>query len=964
MKYFVFAVLFFGMANILKAQYFETGQDPASIKWRQINTENFQLIYPDYYETQAQKLASVLEKVYLFGGRSLEHQPKKISIILHTQTVKSNGLVAWAPKRAEFYTIPHQDNYSEDWLEQLAIHEFRHVVQTDKVNSELPKIIKILLGEQGTALVFGAYLPWWFIEGDAVVTETALSNSGRGRFPSFLMEHQALAVEKGNYKYDKAYNGSLKNYVPNHYQLGYYLVGTARQKYGNDLWINVLNMVGEKPFSLNPFNKALKEKTEQNKVQLYNSLFDELQQKWKAEDEKREREEFTIITKADSKTYTNYRYNHWLNDSVIFSYRTALNRVPAFVKIDETGNPRKFFTPGIIFEESVNFQGDWIIWSERVPDLRWQHSGKSLIRLLNLSNKRKITLKTEFTAMAPAISPDNSKIAVVESNYASEFFLSVYQISDGKLISRYQTPGNHYFFSPAWMNENELAVVVLFPEGKRLCKVNYYSGVLTKLSNSDLGEIKNLVVKNGNIYFTGTFFGKNSLYCLNPENNEVARVFEGRFGVESPAFSKNANKVILSDYTSDGFRLIKASIKEQKLDVLNQNKEDNYPLANALTVLENGIADFGSDDTTKYTSEKYNKFTHLFNFHSWAPVAVDADFQEIKPGVSLMSQNKLGTAFLNMGYEWDLTQKTGGIYGKYTYKGWYPVFDVQIKSGKSSSEYVTVEQTKSPSGEVLKQDTVIKRFTWYNSDFSADINLPLNFSRGKYYRYLQPELRYNYTLYKHDSSTPDKFYEGDYQSLTYRLYFQQNLYKSYQDVYSDFGFAFDFLFRHSPFGKTDLGNLGLAQSWFFVPGIMPNHGIRFYAGIQDKNSPGSVSFADVIKYPRGWGKTNTNNMKSFGVDYKFPVFYPEWNLGGLAYLKRVNASLFADYAYLNANIYSNGNVSGTYNTDISSIGLELTGDAHFLRFYAPVEIGFRSSYLPKMKNVYFDFLLSIDFNSL
>jgi hypothetical protein len=47
-----------------EAQYFQTGQDPASIKWRQINTENFQIIYPGYYELQAQKLASVMEAVY------------------------------------------------------------------------------------------------------------------------------------------------------------------------------------------------------------------------------------------------------------------------------------------------------------------------------------------------------------------------------------------------------------------------------------------------------------------------------------------------------------------------------------------------------------------------------------------------------------------------------------------------------------------------------------------------------------------------------------------------------------------------------------------------------------------------------------------------------------------------------------------------------------------------------------
>ena len=176
MKKILFLIVFCNIAILSNAQYFQTGQDPASIKWRQINTENFQIIYPDYYETQAYRLARVLEEVYKYGAYSLNYNPNKFSIILHTQTVNSNGLVAWAPKRSEFYTTPHQGIYPQDWLEQLAIHEFRHMVQVDKLNSELPGLIKAIFGEQITALIFGTYLPWWFIEGDAVVLETALSN--------------------------------------------------------------------------------------------------------------------------------------------------------------------------------------------------------------------------------------------------------------------------------------------------------------------------------------------------------------------------------------------------------------------------------------------------------------------------------------------------------------------------------------------------------------------------------------------------------------------------------------------------------------------------------------------------------------------------------------------------------------------------------------------------------------------
>ncbi len=947
----------------LCAQYFQTGQDPASIKWRQINTENFQLIYPDYYENQAQKLAGMMEIVYQKGGATLNYKPRKISIILHTQTVKSNGLVAWAPKRVEFYTIPHQENYAQNWLEQLAIHEFRHVVQIDKVNSEIPKIIKILLGEQGTALIFGAYIPWWFIEGDAVVTETAFSNSGRGRFPSFLVEHKALAIEKGNYKYDKAYNSSYRDYVPNHYQLGYYLVGSARERYGTELWSSMLKGVGSRPFSLSPFNRALRKNIGMTKVQLYNSVFDSLKSIWEIDDNSYTSEKFRIFTPSN-KTYTNYRYNHWFDGTVV-SYKTALNQIPSFVRIFPNGSEKKIHQPGTIFNESVNYRGEWIVWSEQIPDPRWQHSGKSIIRLLNLFTNEKRRFITDFTAFAPSISPDKKNIVVVESDFSSNYYISVYQISDGKLVDRFQTENNNYFFSPDWLNDNEIITVMLSEARKVLCKINFHTNNLEILTDENLGEIKNLKVINNAVYFVGSYTGKDALYRYDIDDKSLILMYEPRFGLESPAISLDQKKIIVSDLTSDGLRLLELTKNDLKTKALEKLDIGKYDLAEKLAVQESGIIDFSGIDTVIYKSKKYSKPAHLFNFHSWAPAAIDVNNYEFVPGVSFLSQNKLGTAEINVGYKWKMDEKAGIFYGKYTYKGWYPIFDFEINTGKSAiNNYNVVEQVQGPNGAVISNDTIQKRVTWNETNFGADVRIPFNLTRGRFNRYLQPELKYNFTLYKSDSSTPEHFFAGNYQSLSYRLYYQQFLKQSYQDVFPNFGFAADLIYQNSPAGDADLGNLFLAESYLFLPGILQNHGIRLYSGLQDKNGSKRYSFSESIRYPRGWGKINTARTYSFAFDYKLPLFYPEWNVGSLVYLQRVKSSFFADFANLNGYLYDNGNIVGTFSKNISSFGIEITGDANFLRFYAPVEIGFRASYLPEEKGVFYNFLFSIDFNSL
>lgn len=53
---------------------------------------------------------------------------------MHADGGVSNGNVALAPRKSELYTMPSQDP-TDDWLEHLCVHEFRHVlVQLDKVN--------------------------------------------------------------------------------------------------------------------------------------------------------------------------------------------------------------------------------------------------------------------------------------------------------------------------------------------------------------------------------------------------------------------------------------------------------------------------------------------------------------------------------------------------------------------------------------------------------------------------------------------------------------------------------------------------------------------------------------------------------------------------------------------------------------------------------------------------------------
>ncbi len=920
------------------------------------------MVYPDYYELQAKRLASYLETVYSYGSYTLKHNPKKIPVVLHTQTVKSNGLVAWAPKRAEFYTTPHQSIYPQDWLEQLALHEFRHVVQVDKVHSNLPRWAKFLLGEQGTALAFGAHLPWWFIEGDAVVTETSLSNYGRGRFPSFLMEHQAQVVEKGIFSYDKAYFGSYRHFVPDHYKLGYYLAGNIRARYGSSVWEEVLTRVGQKPLSVFPMRQVLKNRTGYNAVQLYHSVFDSLQMVWQKADRQVEQPSYQIISEQ-GKYFSSFKRNHWMNDSVVFSYKTSFNEIPSFVKIMPGWKEKKITFPGTVFNESVNYLDDWLIWSEQISDLRWQHSGRSLIRLFNSTSRRRIEVKPEFKAFSPAISPDKMKIAVVETDFSSNHFLSVYRLPDGELLHRYQSPANSYFFSPEWIGNEKVAVVILTANGKRLATVDFFSGEMDLLTTHDLAEIKHLQVSGDWLYFISSYPGKNSLFRIHLNDFSIEQVFEPRFGVESPAVSPDGKRIVLSDYTADGFRLIEIQAENEKIKPVKEIQPGSYKLADILARQETGVPLFQDSALNTYRSEEYAKTANLFNFHSWAPVNINVDDYAFYPGVSLMSQNLLGTSETVLGYKWDLTEKTGRFMAEYSFKGWYPVFDLNLSHGLRASEYTQIQETVNSSGDVVRQDTTTQRFTWGQTNSTLKIRLPLTIDKGPFNRLVQPEIQYGFNYYRKNETTPERFHEGSFHSLGYRLYFHKVLRQSYLDMYPDFGIVLDGSFRHSPAGVIRAGQLKALQSVIYLPGLMKNHGVRIYMGAQEKEANGTLGFSDIIRYARGWGRINTTSIYTGGSDYKMPLFYPDLNFWGFLYVRRVKTALFADYTRLKGNFYREGNITGTFLKDISSLGAEITADVNLVRFYAPAGIGFRASYLPEMKNVYFDFLFSIDFTS-
>ena len=190
-KYLFLLFICLSASISIRAQFMDYGSDPARFKWNIVRLPHYNLVYPQGTDSMAYHYALYLENAYPHIQKTIGKPIKaRFPVILHPANMQSNGMVSWAPRRMELITTPSSDLGVQRWDKHLVLHESRHVFQTGKVMSGIFKPFYYLIGEQAAG-VAAFFLPVWFLEGDAVGTETALSNGGRGRLPEFNMAYRA-----------------------------------------------------------------------------------------------------------------------------------------------------------------------------------------------------------------------------------------------------------------------------------------------------------------------------------------------------------------------------------------------------------------------------------------------------------------------------------------------------------------------------------------------------------------------------------------------------------------------------------------------------------------------------------------------------------------------------------------------------------------------------------------------------
>jgi hypothetical protein len=931
------------------AQFYQSGQDPASVKWKQINTSNFQVIFPSEFEKEANRLANTLEYLYDHVSQTLKHKPRKISVLLHSQSAYSNGMVTWAPKRMELYTTPAQDNYAQDWLDQLAVHELRHVVQIDKLNQGITQIGGILFGQQAVGAITGL-LPRWFLEGDAVNTETALTSTGRGRTASFEMEMKTLITSRTLFSYEKALRGSYKDYIPDPYQLGYPLVAWTRKNYGSDIFNKDLNFVGQNPFVLFPFPLSLKKQIGLPSAKLYRTAYLDLKSQWEKQISLVPEQHYFTWNQKHKKNYTNYRFPQFINDSTILAVKSGIDQLTEFVMIHKDGKEEKIHTPGSYNNDRLSYAHGRFVWGEEIPDARWSNRSYNCIKIFDLhtNSVKLITKKTRY--FAPALSKDGNKIATVEVTRSNEIYLVILNANTGQIEERILSPDNKFLQLPEWTYHNEIVLVTTDRKGKNLELLN----LSTKTWNTIIAKtFRNITspTEAGNYFvFSGDYNGTDNLYAINKTDTTIWQITNARYGIKDAAFSANNNMLSFAQYSSQGFDIVSSSLNKESWKNIREIADASPKLYEASAKQEHFNFQDSVIPNNPYRVRSYSKLAHSINVHSWAPFYYDYNSlntsnNTITPGLSLLSQDKLGTCVASAGYSYDQGQSLWKT--NITYLGLYPVIDFSLSTGGALNLYRETNWLPNIIGQNIKT--------------TSTIYLPLIFTQSRYATGITPLVQWEYDNDLFLNPSDSSYYQGMH-FINYNLYFYRYLRPSYRDLAPRWGFSVTSRYTYTPFEDVQFNSIWYVRGRLYLPGILKHHSLQLSLGYQEQN-PLRYMFSSRLSFPRGYAAQRTYTLTAFTSDYTFPVCYPDLALGPVLYFKRIRGNLFFDYA-ANSFKYVNSQKKVASATDyLSSVGIDLTTDFHFLRIIFPINAGVRMIYAPELKQYSSQLLLSLDLSN-
>jgi len=931
----IITVLFFLLSFI---QFSYSQQNPSGIKWKYIDTGIYKIIFPEEITPAGEKMADLMLHYEKYNYSSIKTTPRRIPIVLINQNADANGFVSTAPFYSHWYTTPSSFDGIE-WFRGLAIHEGRHMVQMNKLKDGAGKgAWRVLFGDYGTLAFEFFYVPFWFMEGDAVVMETALTKGGRGRLPYFSLWHRALELSGERYSYYKDYLGSYDSLYPrsDHYRMGYLLCSYIQRHYGVDVWNSVLEDTG-RYFIFYTFDSSLKYATGKSIIELYNDALNEYNVLWNRQLANLKLTEAVIKTRHYPRRFDSFLFPVQGNESRIHTLKFSRDRKLMLGSINENGEfapvrrmPYEIMNGMMMNEKTLSSGGGKFLWSETVPDPRWGYRSYLDLKLYDSYADETVWLSDKRRFIASAISHGGDIAAAIEYTRDLRYKISLYNIKEKRELSSTELFNTGHIFDPAVSDDGKhVALSSLSDNGNSILLYNTDTGKVSYLIDYTFNESFRAPEFFGKyLLYVSNYSGIDNIYAVDIEKRKRFQVTSRKFGAYYPSVDTVTSTLLFNDYSVNGYTIAKMELNPRNWTPIEKVEPGIVDTIEPISRKELQ-GDFDSAyavQKNQYEIKNYYPIANSINFFGWFPAlnSTDSEFY-----ISLVSQDVLQTTDLNVSYIRNFNEGTDAGSATLIYSGLYPVFTL---SGIYGERAVRVDNETG--------DKELDFVKWKEATGFGGIHFPLDFSRGIHsisltfggktgYIHITEKTQENWSIYN------DINKDGNLYYYKYFLTFSHLVRGALSSVTPGIGEVLNISYTHTPYESDYRGNLFSADVKLYLPGITDIQGV-ILKGSYEKLDYWNYVFSSQVLFPRGYDSVRYEQFIQGGIDYAFPICNLSINLWKLLYVKRINGDIFFDYGA--------GKDDSGY-TYYKSAGFELTAEQNLLsNLFLAVEAGLRYSY--------------------
>ena len=544
---FTLPVLFFATVLLSATKY------PPNLRWQQISTEHFIIVYHQGENNIAQHLAGFVERVRDQVTGFLDYTPKGKTYVVLTDHVDYSNATAYVFPRNKVVLflrgpIGAAESKNEDYLEYVFTHEYTHIVHLNCIRG-IPKLLRWVMGRW---VLPNATTPAWTIEGIATYSEGKFQY-GRAEDPEYEMMIRADVLDDRFKRLDEPTDFGVRKWPG----------GRMRYLYGSMFYRELAERYGDQ-------NIARANKIYSGQIPYFTSLsyrksfgkgLPRLWKEWRARAEMfYSKQVDSLAAKGLTPTMplSNQGYYTWQPEfdpkgERVYYLHMGGDHYPAIYAVDRKSHTKTKIVEGRFSGEQFSLSPDSnkLYFSQYAPHKKFYTYSDIFVHDFN-GNTQQLT--HGLRAFDPAVSPDGKTVVFVSDELGTMKLLAM-DLESRKVSTLINPEETTQLSHPNFSPDGKMLVFSFWQAGQQDIAVCNADGSNLRLLTCDRhADMHPIWTHNGRkILFYSDRTGVPNLFAFDLAENQLHQVTNIAAGVFDPAISPDGRYIAMAHYSSRGY---------------------------------------------------------------------------------------------------------------------------------------------------------------------------------------------------------------------------------------------------------------------------------------------------------------------------------------------------------------------------------------------------------------------------